>query len=307
MKSLIAFLKLIRWPNLFFIALTQFLFWYFVLPSVYSGDGIQLQPLLFFLLMSASVCIAAAGYIINDYFDVEIDQINKSPKVIIGKFISRRSAILFYVLLSVAGLLLSIFVGYKLHHIYIPVFNFLAIGSLVIYSTTFKKKLLIGNIIISLLTAWVLLVLVLAVYPFRISTSEIVWQNLLMISVIYAGFAFIVSMIREVIKDMEDIEGDKKFGATTMPISWGLTASKFFAAACILVLAGFLIVLQIYFIQFVWWPLMIYSVIVIIVPLMWVLKKLFEATTSIQFHRLSSVIKWIMLGGIISMVFFKNM
>jgi 4-hydroxybenzoate polyprenyltransferase len=306
MKSLIAFFKLIRWPNLFFIVLTQFLFWFFVLPSVYSGDEIQLQPLLFFLLMSASVCIAAAGYIINDYFDVEIDQINKSSKVIIGKFISRRSAILFHVLLSLTGLFLSIYVGYELHIIYIPLFNFVAIGSLVIYSTTFKKKLLIGNIIISLLTAWVLLVLVVAVYPVTVSTSEIVWQNLLRISVVYAGFAFIVSMIREVIKDMEDIEGDKKFGATTMPITWGLTASKIFAAAWIFVLAGFLIILQIYFFQLGWSLLMIYSVIVIIVPLMWVLKKLFEATTSIQFHRLSSVMKWIMLGGIISMIFFKN-
>lgn len=306
MKSLIAFLKLIRWPNLFFIALTQFLFWYFILPFVYLGHGILLRPSLFFLLMLASVSIAAAGYIINDYFDVEIDQINKSSKVIIGKSISQRFAILFHVLLSAAGLFLSIYVGYELHNVYIPVFNFLAIGSLVIYSTTFKKKLLIGNIIISLLTAWVLLVLVLAEYPFAVSTSEIVWQNLLKIAVIYAGFAFIVSMIREVIKDMEDIEGDKKFGATTMPISWGLTASKIFAAAWILVLAGFLIVLQIYFIQFGWWQLMIYSAIVILAPLMWILKKLFQATTSIQFHRLSSVIKWIMLAGIISMIFFKN-
>ncbi len=309
MKASVAFLKLIRWPNLLFIVLTQMLFRYFILPFVYleshpGYEGIKLSTLLFFLLVLSSVCIAAAGYIINDYFDINIDQINKASKVIIGAFIKRRLAILLHALLSLIGLTLSIYVGYKLHNFYIPFFNLIAIVVLVFYSTTFKKKILIGNVLISLLTAWVILVLTLAEYRFRISVADVVWQRLLKVSFIYAGFAFIISLIREVIKDMEDIGGDLKYGCTTMPIVWGLPVSKVFVGVWIVVLAGLLVIIQVYVIQFGWWLSAFYSFIAIILPLMWVLKKLYKANTPEQFHQLSTAVKLIMLAGIISMIFF---
>lgn len=304
-----AFFRLIRWPNLLFIVLTQMLFRYFILPFVYLNphagyEGIKLSENLFYLLVTASVCIAAAGYIINDYFDVNIDQVNKSSRVIIGKFINRRAAILLHAFLSFIGLLLSAYIGYKLHNILIPVFNFIAINILWFYSSTFKKKILIGNVLISILTAWVILVLTLAEYRFRISPHDIVWQRLLKLSFIYAGFAFIISLVREVIKDMEDIEGDLKYGCKTMPIVWGLPVAKVFTAVWIVVLTGLLVAIQIYVIQLGWWISALYSVITIIVPLLWVLKKLYTATTPADFHQLSSAVKIIMLAGIISMVFF---
>jgi 4-hydroxybenzoate polyprenyltransferase len=309
MKAFVAFFRLIRWPNLLFIVLTQMLFRYFILPFVYLNphagyDGIKLSENLFYLLVIASVSIAAAGYIINDYFDVNIDQINKSSKVIIGKFINRRSAILLHAFLSFIGLVLSGYIGYKLHNILIPIFNFIAINILWFYSSTFKKKILIGNVLISILTSWVILVLTLTEYRFRIFPHDIVWQRLLKLSFIYAGFAFIISLIREVIKDMEDIEGDLKFGCKTMPIVWGLPVAKVFTAVWIVVLTGLLVAIQIYVIQLGWWISALYSVITIIVPLLWVLKKLYTATTSADFHQLSSAVKLIMLAGIISMVFF---
>jgi 4-hydroxybenzoate polyprenyltransferase len=309
MKAMAAFFRLIRWPNLLFIVLTQMLFRYFILPFVYLNphagyEGIKLSENLFYLLVTASVCIAAAGYIINDYFDVNIDQVNKSSRVIIGKFINRRAAILLHAFLSFIGLLLSAYIGYKLHNILIPVFNFIAINILWFYSSTFKKKILIGNVLISILTAWVILVLTLAEYRFRISPHDIVWQRLLKLSFIYAGFAFIISLVREVIKDMEDIEGDLKYGCKTMPIVWGLPVAKVFTAVWIVVLTGLLVAIQIYVIQLGWWISALYSVITIIVPLLWVLKKLYTATTPADFHQLSSAVKIIMLAGIISMVFF---
>lgn len=309
MKSIATFFRLIRWPNLFFIVLTQMLFRYFILPFVYFGDHtgydqIKLSQPLFFLLLLASVCIAGGGYIINDYFDVNIDQVNKSSKVIVGKFVRRRMAILLHAILSIAGLVISLYVGYKLQNIFIPFFNFLAIVILWLYSSIFKKKLLIGNILISLLTAWVILVLTLAEYRFRISPHDIVWQRLLKLSFVYAGFAFIISLIREVIKDMEDRDGDMKYGCTTMPIVWGIPVSKVFAGVWIVVLIGLLAALQIYVIQFGWWLSVLYALITIIIPLIWVLRKLYEANTSAQFHLLSNVVKVIMLAGIVSMVFF---
>ena len=309
MKALAAFFRLIRWPNLLFIVLTQMLFRYFILPFVYFHDpssleGIKLSEPLFYLLVLASGCIAAAGYIINDYFDENIDQVNKSSKVIIGKFIKRRSAILLHAVLSLIGLALSIYIGYQLNNIFIPFFNFLAINILLVYSSTFKKKILIGNILISLLTAWVILVLTMAEYRFRISPGDVVWQRLLKMSFVYSGFAFIISLIREVIKDMEDMEGDLKYGCRTMPIAWGLPVSKVFTAVWIVVLAGVLFVILIYVVQLGWWLSALYSLIAIIIPLIWVLDKLYKANTASEFHRLSSVVKLIMLAGIVSMLFF---
>jgi 4-hydroxybenzoate polyprenyltransferase len=268
-------------------------------------EEIKLNPTLFFLLMSASVCIAAAGYIINDYFDVNIDQINKAGKVIIGNFIRKRSAILLHAILSIIGFVLSIYVGSKLHNYYIPFFNLVAILALVFYSTTFKKKLLIGNIIISLLTAWVIVILTLAEFRFRISSVDVVWQGLVKITIIYAGFAFIISLIREVIKDMEDLEGDIKYGCTTMPIFWGLQVSKMFVAVWIIVLVALVTAIQFYALQIGLWLSGIYSLVFIIIPLIRVLLDLYKAKTQVEFHRLSTIVKFIMLAGILSMVLFK--
>jgi 4-hydroxybenzoate polyprenyltransferase len=309
MKTLTAFFRLIRWPNLLFIVLTQMMFRYFILPFVYEQahpgyESIKLSEPLFYLLVAASVCIAAAGYVINDYFDENIDQVNKYSRVIVGRFINRRSAILLHALLSLVGLLLSVYIGYQLRNAFIPLFNFLAINFLLVYSSTFKKKILIGNIIISLLTAWVILVLTVAEYRFRISPEDVVWQRLLKMSFVYAGFAFIISLIREVIKDMEDIEGDVKYGCKTMPIAWGLPVAKVFTAVWIVVLIGALSAILIYVIQLGWWLSAFYSLIAIIIPLVWVLRKLYKANTVPDFHRLSSVVKLIMLAGILSMLFF---
>ena len=309
MKAATSFLQLIRWPNLVFIVLTQALFRYFILPFAHDQrpgnmNGVKLTEPLFWLLVTASLTIAAAGYIINDYFDVNIDQVNKSSRVIIGKFINRRSAILSHAFLSLVGLVLSAYVGYKLHNVLIPALNFIAVNLLVFYSSTFKKKILIGNVIISLLTAWVILVLTLAEYRFRITPSDVAWQRVVKMSFIYAGFAFIISLIREVVKDLEDIEGDEKYGCRTMPIAWGIPVSKVFIAVWVVVLAAVVAAIQIYVIQLGWWIAALYSIVAIVLPLLWVLKKLYLAVTPADFHRISSVVKLIMLAGIISMLFF---
>ena len=308
MNLSVAFFKLIRWPNLFFIALTQILFFYCILPFVYKGiQTSSLSPLIFYLLITASVTIAAAGYIINDYFDLNIDLINKPSKLIIERHIKRRWAIFFHIFLSGIGFVISCYVGYKLRNIYIPFFNLLAIASLWFYSTTFKKKLLIGNVLISLLTAWVILVITVAEYELIRNSlvSSFIIPRLLKVSFLYAGFAFAISLIREVIKDMEDLQGDIKYGCETMPIVWGIPVSKVFAGVWLVVLTGGVAVLQFYVLQLGWWLSAIYCVLLIIIPLLWILKQLYRAQNAADFSRLSSVVKIVMLTGIISMVFFR--
>ena len=309
MNVLSAFFKLVRWPNLLFIALTQVLFRFFILRFVFinspSGyESIRLSLPLFFLLVFASICIAAAGYIINDYFDVNIDLVNKPSKLVIDRYIKRRWAIVLHIIFSFTGFVISSYIGYKLRNLYIPVFNLLAIVGLWFYSTTFKKKLLIGNVLISLLTSWVILILTVSEYKLRIATHDIYWQRLLKLSFIYAGFAFIISLIREVIKDMEDMRGDVKHGCSTMPIVWGLQVSKVFVAVWIVVITASIAAMQFYVIQLGWWFSALYALLAIIIPLLWVLRKLYTAHSQKDFHDLSTAVKLIMLTGILSMIFF---
>lgn len=265
---------------------------------------IKLSTSLFYWLVFASVCIAAAGYIINDYFDVNIDLINKPSKLIVDRYIKRRWAIVWHIVLSFTGLVISCYVGYKLRNFYIPIFNFAAIIVLWFYSTTFKKKLLIGNILISLLTAWVILVLTFSEHPVHVISSDVYWKRLIKVSFIYAGFAFIISLIREVIKDMEDMQGDAKYGSTTMPIVWGLQVSKVFAAVWLVVIICGVAGVQIYVIQLGWWLSAVYSLFAIIIPLAWILRKLYAAQSPKDFHQLSNAVKLVMLTGILSMIFF---
>ena len=309
MNILQAFLRLIRWPNLLFIALTQILFRYFILPFsfVYQQPEavFKLHNSLFFLLMAASICIAAAGYIINGYFDLNIDLVNKPESLIVDRYIKRRWAIVWHITLSSIGLLLSFYVGYKLGNIYVPFFNLLAIVSLWFYSASLKKKFFIGNVLIALLTAWVILVITLAEYRFGRGTTE-GWQRLLKFTFIYSGFAFIISLVREVVKDMEDLVGDEKYGCKTMPIVWGIRVSKVYAAVWISVLIATVLILLFYVMQLGWWFSAIYSLITIALPLGWLMKKLYDAKTANDYHQLSSAIKVIMLLGMLSMIFFSK-
>ena len=308
MNLIVAFLKLIRWPNLLFIALTQILFFYCIIPFIYKGQSPTPLPTgIFFLIILASICIAAAGYIINDYFDLNIDLINKPSKLIIEKDINRRWAIILHLCLSFTGFLISAYAGYRLKNIYIPFFNLMAIAALWFYSTTFKKKLLIGNVVISILTAWVILVITTAEYKLDRPAEEnsIIIPRLLKVSFLYAGFAFIISLIREVIKDMEDVQGDLKYGCETMPITWGMPVSKVFSGVWLAVLVGSVAALQFYVLQLGWWFSAVYCVLLIVIPLLWILQQLYRAQVAADFHRLSSAVKLVMFTGIVSMVFFR--
>jgi 4-hydroxybenzoate polyprenyltransferase len=311
MKLAGAFLRLVRWPNLFFIALTQFLFYFFILlPSFHKEIDYEnvLKPVSFYLLCFASVLIAAAGYIINDYFDLNIDRVNKPDKLVVEKIIKRRSTILLHWLLSGLGILISFYVSWRLHNILIGPANLFCVLLLYFYSTTFKKKLLIGNIIISFLTAWVIFVLYLC--EFRLHRFvDPVYQRLLSrvfkFAVLYAAFAFIISLVREVIKDIEDMGGDARYGCRTMPVVWGVNVTKVFAATWLVVLIVSLGVVQVYVLQYRWIWSILYCIIFVIIPLLIVLRNLYRAVTVADYHRLSNLIKGVMLAGILSMFFFK--
>lgn len=309
LKILAAFFRLVRWPNLVFIALTQVLFEYCVYRGIYAPVAdTQGETRQFVFLLLASVLIAAAGYIINDYFDLNIDQVNKPDKVVVNVIISRRWVIFWHMFLSLLGLFFTVSALPIANYWHLVLANFASIILLWFYSTNLKKQLLIGNVLISVLTAWVILVIFFAKYPLSIRSLLLADHNeirFFRFAVLYASFAFIISLIREVVKDMEDVEGDRKYGCRTMPILWGMNASKVFVAVWIIVLVAVLSVLQVYVIPFGWWHSALYCLLLIILPLLWVLRKLFKAKTPDDFHQLSTVVKLVMFTGILSMIFFR--
>ncbi len=307
MKLFTAFLKLVRWPNLLFIALTQILFVYCIVQPLFAVAG-KLPVVYgktFFLLCLSSVLVAAAGYIINDYFDLNIDLVNKPDRLIVEKIIPRRWTIILHLLLSVSGIVIGFYLDFTTSISFLGFANTVCVLLLFVYSIALKKKLLWGNILISLLTAWVVLVITGCEL---ISVRHAAGINIAKISrytFLYGGFAFIISLIREVIKDMEDIEGDRKYGCTTMPIVWGINASKIFVAVWLVVLISLLVILQFYVFAFQWWISAVYCIVFIIAPLLNIFRDLFKAKVSKDFHLLSTKIKLVMFTGIISIIFIK--
>src|SRR5688572_15521391 len=182
---LASLLKLTRFGNLLIIGLAQ----YFTAGYLIGVQTLDDSRLLF--LSFSTIIIAAAGYIINDYYDVKIDYINKPERVVIGRNIPRRYAILFHVLLSGAGILLAFFLSWR-----IVAVNVVSVFLLWLYSNNLKRLPFIGNLTVAFLTG--LSVWMLEIY-YRTGNSLVL---------IYASFAFFMTLVREIIKDMEDLKGD---------------------------------------------------------------------------------------------------
>lgn len=311
MKRFFEFLKLIRFVNLIFIAITQLIFYYCIVRpqyAIYNSAGPILSIANLNYLILSSVLIAAAGYIINDYFDLNIDRINKPQKLIIGRHISRRWAMFFHLVLSAIGLGYTAYVSYHLKNPFLLLFNIVVVIVLIFYSTTFKRKLLSGNILISLLTSWVIIILYIAELDFSpnllLSNRSNVLLKIYKIAAVYAGFAFVVSFIREIVKDMEDQDGDRRNNCSTIPIVWGTAITKLFVSAWIYILIGMLFILLFYSFFNSWTWLVLYIMITLLFPLFRLVKKMNRAITSSDYHQLSSLIKLIMLAGIFSMTLY---
>jgi 4-hydroxybenzoate polyprenyltransferase len=269
-------LKLTRFGNLIIIALTQYFTAGFLI-AMHTLNDFKL-----FLLAISTMSIAAGGYIINDYYDVKIDYINKPDRVVIGKNITRRYAILFHVLLSTLGIALGTYLSWG-----IGVVNAVSVFLLWLYSNNLKRLPFIGNVTVAFLTG--LSVIVVDLF-YRTDNSLVI---------IYALFAFFITLVREVIKDMEDLKGDNSFGCKTLPIIWGIRKTKILLYIIVVAFAGIVVILnQLYRAL----PFK-YHLIFLFVPLLWLLYRLIRADMKKDFTRLSIFCKVIMMLGILSMAF----
>jgi 4-hydroxybenzoate polyprenyltransferase len=285
-KLIVSFIKLTRAWNLIIIALSQY-FTAAMLIGTYTLSDWRLL-----LLVTSTVAIAAGGYIINDYYDIKIDLVNKPDRVIIGKNITRRYALLYHTLLSVSGVIIGAFLNWRIGAI-----NFAAAFLLWWYSNDLKRQPFIGNFVVALLTA----IAVMMVDGLYTTGSQTLAAEKHFLIISYAVFAFFMTLIREIIKDMEDLKGDDTFGCKTLPIVWGIRRTKLFIY---LILAVFVIVVLLLNLFFTKLPFY-YFLAFLFPPLLGLLYRLINADTKKDYAWLSSFCKLIMLLGIISLAFIR--
>jgi 4-hydroxybenzoate polyprenyltransferase len=299
----IAFFKLIRVGNLLIIAITQLCMKYLVFAPLNEYSGFT--PALFSISLLSTLLIAAAGYIINDYFDVKTDKINHPETVVVDVSIKRRWAMALHIIFNAIGLVLGLYLAIKCHSLKLATFQILSILLLWFYSTHFKKQLLVGNVVVSLLTAAIPVMPM--VYDYYLSggmNPVIIFafghflQTLSFIVIGYSAFAFLTSFAREVIKDMEDYKGDIQTGCKTMPIVWGMITSKVVTFFLIIITIGLLLLASIKFYKEQQYIAVYYILGLVVLPLILLIIQTIRAQTSKDFKMASLLLKFIMLFGI---------
>lgn len=299
----IAFFKLIRVGNLLIIAITQICMKYLVFAPLNEYSGFT--PALFSVSLLSTLLIAAAGYIINDYFDVKTDKINHPETVVVDVIIKRRWAMALHIIFNAVGLMLGFYLALKCHSLKLVTFQILSILLLWFYSTHFKKQLLVGNIVVSLLTATIPLMPLAYDYYLSGGIDPVVFtllgsflKTLVMIIFGYSAFAFLTSFAREVIKDMEDYKGDIQTGCKTMPIVWGIITSKVVTFFLIVITIGLLLLACVKFYKDQHYIAVYYILGLVVLPLILLIIQTIRAQTSKDFKMASLLLKFIMLFGI---------
>lgn len=300
---LVAFLKLVRIPNLLMIVLTQSLLKFGLLHGF--GISITLSALGFSLLCLSTVCIASAGNVINDIHDLDTDKINKPNQVVIGSKISLNTAYAIYIILSVIGVGIGFYLSNLIGK---PGFSaiFIIISALLyLYATYLKNILVVGNLVISFLVALSIIIVGLfdlmpAITPENQQTQSTVFSIILD----YALFAFLLNWLREMVKDQQDIKGDYNAGRNTLPIAIGSKrASLGIFIVGILPIIAVIYYLYEYLFNYIW--AVLYVLLLIVAPLLYFQINIWTAESKKEFSKLSVLLKIIMLFGILSLGFYK--
>ncbi len=307
-----AIFNLIRLPNLIIVALTQVAMRYLIMEPLlpHSNFSLQFGTFQFVLLVLSTVFIAAAGYIINDYFDTQTDRINKPDKVYVGVSIKRRTVMLLHWIFNLLGVGIGIYLSLYISLLSMSLIFFLASGLLWFYSVNYKRQLLIGNLTVSFLTAMVPMIVVLFEIPMlNREYGAIMLQyngNFNYIFIWVAGFsifAFLSTLIREIIKDTEDFEGDAAYGMKTLPIVAGTRLTKAILVTLIMTIIAALVFVLLKFIMFSGirpdFYSMAYFLVFLVIPFIILLTMVILATGKEDYHRASIMIKFIMLFGVL--------
>ena len=300
MTSVVPFLKLIRYQNLLMLAFMQLIFRYgfFKIQNV----PLALADWQYGLLVLSTVLIAAGGYVINNIFDQQTDAITKPKTVIVGKNISETQAYNLYIGLTVTG----VAIGFYLSNViakpgFASIFILIA-ATLYLYATSLKQMMLIGNIIVALLLSFsVIIIGIFDLYPATGLDNQQQMGLFFSILLDYAIFAFMINLLREIVKDIEDTDGDYNQGMNTLPIAIGKSRTgKIVFGLSFIPLFFILFYINKYLFELLFVTL--HLLLFIVGPLIFFTVKMWTATTKKEFHFLSILLKWILLFGILSVV-----
>jgi 4-hydroxybenzoate polyprenyltransferase len=278
--------------NLFIIALLFYIIRCCVV-RLFSGNELFFSELAFFSLTFSTVCITAGGYVINAYFDRQIDEINKPNRIIVGRDVSTLTTIQTHLVLSLAGLLFggAVAVSYNIYSLI--VIQLSSVLLLWYYSLKLKRMVFVGNLIVAVLSAAVPLLA--GVYEFNNPYMDVPMSILLG----FAGFAFLFTFAREVIKDFEDQEGDEKLGCRTLPIVWGKKASIWFVGLLLILTTGGLVWIQQFACILGDYITPVYFLLTVQLPSIYLIFRLIKSKTPKDYLAISRLLKAIMLAGIL--------
>lgn len=306
---MISFLKLIRYPNLLMVILTLVLTKYVVIHSFVSQSSLSNFNFLIFTI--SIVAITAGGFVINDIFDVQSDKINKRSKVLIGSKISKKRGYIYYALLTVLGLACGVYLSFIIEKVY---YSFIFLGVIIglhLYSSFFKRLPLLGNIFVSFFVGFSIYIVLLfdkanenSNHLFAAIAQLFNTVGLISAVTIYSLFAFLTTLIREIIKDTEDVTGDYAQKMKTLPILIGNKRTKRVALFFTSILLFFIVfIIKKELLKFPYF--LVYSLLFLVGPIGYFTYKLWIAKTKKDYTFLSFLMKIIMVLGILSMFFFK--
>ena len=303
-------MRLVRWSNLLFLAALVWVMekWVATPILVKAAFGEQLPGYMLLLIILATVLIAAGGYVINDYFDVKIDRINRPDEVIVTRSISKPAAMRLSMILSGIGIACGIAVAVVLKSLTIGILFVLIPGLLWFYSSSYKRLFMIGNLIIALLAGVTPIVVAMT----NVAVLQLRYETILpyttLVHDIYAWlggfalFAFLLTWIREIIKDMQDQMGDRELECHSMPVVWGEKWTKVFVTG--------LIVITLAIIGHLWWHILPfptawtnlstrYIALGIVTPLLCSVWLLWSAKIPSDYKVCQQVVKFTMLIGML--------
>lgn len=298
--KLSVYFKLIRWKNLFLIAYVFILLKYILFPSFNLNT--LLSNFQFLILLISVLLITAAGYIINDIFDINADKINKPTKVFVSTKITVEQAKAWYKITNAFGIILGVLLAINIQK---PSYSFLFIGTSILlyyYSKQLKKTPFIGNLAVAFIIALSILLAPLFEIDFTIQNKS--QQTVIQFIMLLSFLAFVLNLTREIVKDIIDVNGDYNLNNKTLPILFGRRRSKYFA----LILCSFTILFLLYLIlhfskQYKFTVL--YLVVFNLLPILYIAVKLNTSKTKKQFQKISTLLKICMFLGINSIIIFS--
>ena len=301
---MVHFFRLVRWQNLVIIIFTMCVIRYGVIASLVESHGFSLvlDNIDFSMLVLATLLMAASGYIINDYFDVSTDSINKPDQIIIDRHISRKTALFIHICFNVLALIIAFYYSFKIELPKLGLVFVIISGLLYFYSESFKRILLVGNIVVAVLTAMVPFIIFLYEIPpviaqnkiqmviGQVSLNDVGWWVLF-----FSVFAFLITLIREIIKDAEDFEGDRLSGYDTLPVAMGIKVTRIILVILCLAMIALLTYVHFTYLQD---PVsFVYIFGLIVAPLAFAGYKIMNASKKEDYHFLSILCKLIMITG----------